>query len=358
MRRHVAPLAILASLSCTEDPPEKPDAGELCPPSEDCSADGIECGPIMQGSKCIRHCGGCTAPETCGALEPNHCGCRARTCEDLGYECGTFLNICDQQSIECGQCPGDLVCGALGDEHSCGKVVQEGGECDEVQRVCADGLSCCGRYRRACRAIVAGACPDPLPDIVIDKHELDRTAFLTEQYFNLSDCVVDEGCAQSGARRLLKFATKALNVGEASLDIGDPYNPPMGMTPEDIGFVWHTCHMHYHWNGWIAYRLKDSAGQIVASTPKMSFGLEDVGRFDTASPIVSPTPVFLTSGNQGISIGWYDLYDADTFCQWVDVTDVPPGVYTLEAEVNPDRNFDESDLTNNVTTTTVTITPP
>ena len=53
---------------------------------------------------------------------------------------------------------------------------------------------------------------------------------------------------------------------------------------------------------------------------------------------------------QGISRGWADVYTSDLPCQWIDVTDLPPGRYTLRLVVNPLRTLPESDYDNNLFT--------
>ena len=51
--------------------------------------------------------------------------------------------------------------------------------------------------------------------------------------------------------------------------------------------------------------------------------------------------------NQGIQAGWSDLYGNTLDCQWLDITDVTPGTYTLRVRINPTMAFEESDYTNN-----------
>ena len=42
-----------------------------------------------------------------------------------------------------------------------------------------------------------------------------------------------------------------------------------------------------------------------------------------------------------------DLYGSHLDCQWIDITDVPLGTYTLRLRVNPDYLVLESDYKNN-----------
>ncbi len=50
-----------------------------------------------------------------------------------------------------------------------------------------------------------------------------------------------------------------------------------------------------------------------------------------------------------------DLYKADLDCQWIDITDVPSGLYDLRLIVNPDYLIPESDHDNNQLTCRVQI---
>ena len=55
----------------------------------------------------------------------------------------------------------------------------------------------------------------------------------------------------------------------------------------------------------------------------------------------------------GISVGWADIYDTSVPGQYIDVTGLPPGQYTLEIEVNPERTLVESNYSNNIVTVPV-----
>jgi hypothetical protein len=51
--------------------------------------------------------------------------------------------------------------------------------------------------------------------------------------------------------------------------------------------------------------------------------------------------------NQGLTAGWCDIYIRNTDCQWIDITDLEPGVYQLTVTVNAARLISEADTTNN-----------
>ena len=89
----------------------------------------------------------------------------------------------------------------------------------------------------------------------------------------------------------------------------------------------------------------------MSSGSKRSFCLEDTD----CQPGITPN---YTCNYQGITAGCGDLYGANLGCQYVDVTNVPNGSYQLRVKVDPYQRIAESDETNNVTTTTVTINRP
>ncbi|MBI4819337.1 MAG: thrombospondin type 3 repeat-containing protein [Deltaproteobacteria bacterium] len=75
------------------------------------------------------------------------------------------------------------------------------------------------------------------------------------------------------------------------------------------------------------------------------FCVLDLYRYDP-SIAVSIQPVYGCS-NQGISVGWADIYSAGIPCQWIDITGVADGDYDLRVTTNPVQELFESDYSNN-----------
>jgi hypothetical protein len=61
---------------------------------------------------------------------------------------------------------------------------------------------------------------------------------------------------------------------------------------------------------------------------------------------------------QGLQVGYADLYPAELDCQWIDVTDLPPGDYTLHVLFNPENLLADDDPTNNEAFVPVTLEAP
>jgi hypothetical protein len=163
---------------------------------------------------------------------------------------------------------------------------------------------------------------------------------LEESSFSTTSCEVREGLIQAGRRRLLRFATETRNIGSADLVMGIPAGNPE--------FVFHACHNHYHFDAFVEYRLVRQEGghrHIVASGGKPSFALEDTDRWDTVNGL--ETPRFSSRGESGLQRGWADVYSHVVPGQWIDVTDVPPGRYTLEIELDPNNKIPELSESNN-----------
>jgi hypothetical protein len=189
----------------------------------------------------------------------------------------------------------------------------------------------------------------PCPDLVIDEDDLRASTVIDTRTFAATDCAVVEGCiAQTGTRRLLRFDTATANVGTADLVVG---NPATG-----VCFQFSQCHQHYHFMGFSQYTLYQADGTTVAATGhKQSFCLEDVEQY-AAAPAPDPADPF-TCNNQGLHVGWEDVYPSDIDCQWIDITGVPAGDYLLTVAINTAGYLPESNYANDTATVPVTIPP-
>jgi hypothetical protein len=198
-----------------------------------------------------------------------------------------------------------------------------------------------GRTAFAGCSILAMVRP-PQADLIVWQPILDP--YLSTETFNLEDCEVQEGLITVGTHRLLRFSTETRNVGGSDLDVPTPAERP------DL-FEFQECHGHHHFLGFASYRLLDSIGEEVAAGRKVSFCLEDVRRWDSAA---NQAEVYNCS-DQGIQAGWSDIYDSGLPGQWIDVTGLPAGTYTLEITMNPEQVLLEADYTNNTTAIQVEI---
>ena len=155
----------------------------------------------------------------------------------------------------------------------------------------------------------------------------------------------------TGWRRVLRFDGKTANVGSRDLMLGVPANHP------DL-FTYSPCHQHHHFDDYARYTLLDGE-EVVAAGHKQAFCLVDLQNW--AWPDLGDAGKTYTCFNQGISVGWLDVYDRNLDCQWIDVTNVPYGDYTLRIEVNlppPGKaspTLVERDYGNNVVDIPVTV---
>jgi hypothetical protein len=226
-------------------------------------------------------------------------------------------------------------------------------ECDgdwtgRCMATCGVGECCSpqgGRFECVARD-TEGNCP--AADIWVDEERINSSSVDVEwQYFEADDCAIVEGCVDAaGWRRLMRFPTWTPNTGGADLFLG---------RPADMAsyFEYSSCHGHYHFNSYAQYELEGADGSVVATGHKQAFCLLDYYQY----PGTDGRGAVYNCSNQGIQRDWQDVYGQHLDCQWVDVTDVEPGDYTLRIDVNFDHILNESDYTNNTASVTVTVPP-
>lgn len=182
-----------------------------------------------------------------------------------------------------------------------------------------------------------------LPDLTIDGARLQSSAVVKTAVFKSNDCAVAEGCVTStGKRKLLRFDVATPNIGTADLYLGDPSANPL--------FEYSACHKHYHFKGYALYELLNTAGTTILKGRKQAFCLEDFAKYDP-----NAGPAKYTCANQGISVGWQDIYGSYLDCQWLDITGIAAGNYKLRVSINPEQLLTESNYANNIATVPVTI---
>lgn len=213
---------------------------------------------------------------------------------------------------------------------------------DELQ---GQGGLCCPLGSRF--SAETGSCL--LPDIYVDVERLEGSLVIEEKVIEPGSCELYEGCVGGpGPRRLLRFDTTTPNIGQGDMYLGRPEER------EDI-FLFSECHSHYHLDTYADYQLLDAEGLPVAPGHKQAFCLMD---YEPWAPEMGWRDARYHCGNQGISAGFADTYSSDLDCQYVDITDVPPGQYTLRIALNYEHLLAESDYSNDVAEITVNIPAP
>ncbi|XP_075199809.1 protein-lysine 6-oxidase-like [Anomaloglossus baeobatrachus] len=192
-----------------------------------------------------------------------------------------------------------------------------------------------------------------LPDLIPDALFIQTATYIQRIPLYSLQCAAEENCLARSAyspgiskissRVLLRFPQRVKNRGTADF---------LPVKPRHT-WEWHSCHQHYHsMDSFSQYDLLDSAThRKVAEGHKASFCLED-----TSCDVGVRRRYACTAHTQGLSPGCYDTYDANIDCQWIDITDVPPGKYILKVSVNPNFQVLESDFSNNAVRCELTYT--
>jgi hypothetical protein len=324
--------------------------GQTCYVPDDSRCDRLSCAPTAPA----RICEGSVVVEI---ERPGLCHPTANVCvierEEIA-DCADAGEICHDG--ECVDLCGPVDCGS--EERYCADastlVHVEPGTCDAQTGTCSAETI----HEMPCEA--GGSCqdgvcvpPEGLPDLTVDAARLTHSHYVEWQHFEPDACALEHGCIETaGWRRLMRFSTVIENRGTAPAHIGAPSENP--------DFVYDECRRQYQWQNDTLHELLTTDGQLLNSTRKKSFCLYDVHPipgWPDPPEAEHPASDETCRENQGITHGWVDVYHHTLHCQWVDVTDVPPGDYILRVTVNTERLLDELDFGNNTVEAPVEVPP-
>jgi hypothetical protein len=123
-------------------------------------------------------------------------------------------------------------------------------------------------------------------------------------------------------------------------------------------------HNHWHVRDLEGYVLQNTAATVKRTGAKHGFCFFDNYEYALALPDAPGSPQYTRCGfgasdasvTMGLSIGWGDLYNWNLPDQYIDITNLPAGEYTLTATADVQGFFAESNETNNSTTATIRLT--
>jgi len=186
-------------------------------------------------------------------------------------------------------------------------------------------------------------------------------------------------------RRMLRFTAMMVNVGSGHFEVrgsrastGDPMvvrqviyetasrNSPIARqtATEAVGKWSGDGHDHWHVQEMMRYDLWGGEGTFRGA--KVGFCFLDSDPYNLSLPSAGQSSYYrgswcqttpsALSNRMGISIGWGDEYEWYLAWQWVDITGLPSGSYTVRAKVDPYGFFEEEDEVNQCAYTRISFT--
>jgi hypothetical protein len=132
----------------------------------------------------------------------------------------------------------------------------------------------------------------------------------------------------------------------------------IGNSEDNPLFTFSACHQHYQLKDIISFELLDLHGNAVIGDTGAVVGRKQGYCIEGIKQVAGTLPNIYSCDSQGLVAGWEDIYSSALDCQWLDITGVAPGNYTLRLTANPTRLFTESDYSNNSASFLVTLPLP
>lgn len=188
-----------------------------------------------------------------------------------------------------------------------------------------------------------------LPDLIVDSKETQNHWVNRDEDLPANFCSVQEGGVTPGMHSIIRFSVTTPNIGKGDVFVGSPlaHMDPNGdgsFADSDGLFEFASCHQHFHFKHYATYRLIDASGHTWKAA-KRGFCMLDTDPYNVINGDGTWTyrncGSLTRDGFQGVSSGWADTYVFKLGGQYfvLDGGDgqpvVPPGVYTIEVEVNP-----------------------
>ena len=188
-----------------------------------------------------------------------------------------------------------------------------------------------------------------LPDLIVDARATQQNWVNRTELLPANFCSVQEGGVTPGEHDLLRFTVTTPNIGDADVFVGSPlaHMDPNGdgsFADQDGLYEFATCHGHFHFKHYATYRLIDQSGHTWKAA-KRGFCMLDTDPYNVGTGDGTwnyrNCGSLTRDGFQGISDGWADTYVFKLGGQYfvLDGGDgqpvVPPGIYTIQIEVNP-----------------------
>ncbi|MFL5618958.1 MAG: lysyl oxidase family protein [Gemmatimonadaceae bacterium] len=188
-----------------------------------------------------------------------------------------------------------------------------------------------------------------LPDLIVDSKSTQNNWVTRVEDFPASFCSVQEGGVTAGTHTVIRFTVTTPNIGQGDVFVGSPlaHMDPNGdgsFTDSDGLYEFATCHQHFHFQHYAEYKLIGPDGYVWKAA-KRGFCMLDTDPFNVNNGDGTWTyrscGTTTRDGFQGISSGWADTYVFKLGGQYfvLDGGDgqpvVPPGVYTIQVQVNP-----------------------